>query len=223
MATSVFNKVTSIPRKTLKENMSESPRSDSDNDDHPPITIQSLRQFYNIADQYVREVAEYRDAASIPALNQLRYAGHHFLRAIGDDGSIQSEEDLRRAHNHCERALYEATDAGITSALKQISRFKEDFRNIVPSEVIPSYLDYLEKAELAKDLLARSRSQTPLERAEEYMGMFRDLRKITRKLDVGRDSCVMALRKARRDSRRFYLGFAVAVVAAIFGILRYFC
>ena len=114
----------------MKENMSESSKSDSANDDLPPITIQSLRTFYKAADKYVREVAEYRDAASIPALNQLRYAGHHFLRAIGDDGSVQSEENLRRAHNHCERALYEATDAGITSALKQINRFKHDFRKI---------------------------------------------------------------------------------------------
>ena len=202
--------------------MSKSPKSNSESDDLTPINISNLRTCYDEADQYVREIAEYRDAASVPALNQLRYAGHHFLEAIGDDGSIQSEEAFRRAYNHCERALYDATDAGITFALKQINRFKEDFKDIVITEVIPDYLDYLEKAENAKDMLGRSRSQPPLVRAKEYMEVFRDMREITTKLDVSRDSCTVALRKARRDSRRFYLSFIVAALGVVFIILRYF-
>ena len=53
------------------------------------------------------------------------------MQALNDDGKIVDEEQLRRAKNHCERAMYEAAEAGIISALDSTRAFRQDYKNIV--------------------------------------------------------------------------------------------
>ena len=77
-----------------------------------------------------------RSEVAIPATNELRYAGHHLLQSINEDGMVHDEEYLRKAKSHCERAMYEAAEAGIMSALEQINDFRKDYKDIVVSEVV---------------------------------------------------------------------------------------
>ena len=87
--------------------------------------IAELRAAYSAADKFAREVFEFSDDVAIPATNELRYAGHHLLSALGDDGRIVGPEHLRKAISHCHRAQYEAAEAGIASAIKKISQFRK--------------------------------------------------------------------------------------------------
>ena len=41
-----------------------------------------------------REVGKFRGEVPVPAINELRYAGHHIVQAISDDGTIDVEEDI---------------------------------------------------------------------------------------------------------------------------------
>ena len=170
-----------------------------------PHRISELRALYDKADQFAREVTEFRAAIAIPAYNQLRYAGHHLLQAIDDDGSISNEEQFRRAVSHCERAMYEAAEAGILSALESISRFQKDYKNIVVKDVVDGYARILAHTRKAQDLIAHGRSdQIPSsERASRYMETFRQLREDSDLLEASRDDLNTKRFKQAEDKRQF--------------------
>ena len=90
--------------------------------------IRELRNLYETADSFAREVSEFRSEVSIPVHNELRYAGHHLLQSIDDGGTIVEGGQFSRAKRHCERAMYEAAEAGIMSALDEIAAFRNRIR-----------------------------------------------------------------------------------------------
>lgn len=69
--------------------------------------LQETLALYETADRFVREVGTFREDAVIPALNELRYAGHHVVQSIDAGGMVRDASQIRKARGHCERALYE--------------------------------------------------------------------------------------------------------------------
>lgn len=180
--------------------------------------IRELRERYEVADGFAREVSEFTSEIAIPAHNELRYAGHHLLQAFDRQGTV-SEEQLRRANSHCERAMYEAAEAGIASALDSINTFKSDYRNVVVREVVSDFSDILALARDAQGLLKRGRAgMTPEEAASEYMDMFRALRIQVDALDSSRDDLNVKLKQERRNSRLFIISL-LALVLALLGFI----
>ena len=188
--------------------------------------VAELRQLYETADRFAREIAEFRTEIAIPAYNELRYVGYHLLRALNNDGKIVDEEQLRRAKNHCERAMYEAAEAGIISALDSIRAFRHDYKDIVVSEVVSGYTDMLVLAQKAQDLLARGRADrvSAMKQASKYMNTFRELHTALEKLEASRDDLNAKIRAEAREIRRFALQLALTVLgivtAAVLGIWR---
>lgn len=180
-------------------------------------TLAQYRQLYEAADSFAREIAQFRQAISIPAHNELRYAGHHLLQALGDTGEVTVQEQLRRACSHCERAMYEAAEAGIISLLQSIAQFQKDYKDIVVAEVVPTYGDCKAMARRAQDLLTRGRSKgvTATETASDYMRAFRELRDASDQLEDARDDLNAKLTDQKRGTRRFI----VTTVIALFGVL----
>lgn len=180
-------------------------------------TLAQYRQLYEAADSFAREIAQFRQAISIPAHNELRYAGHHLLQALGDSGEIAAQEQLRRACSHCERAMYEAAEAGIISLLQSIAQFQKDYKDIVVAEVVPTYGDCKAMARKAQNLLTRGRSKgsTATETASDYMRAFRELRDASDQLEDARDDLNAKLTDQKRGTRRFI----VTTVIALFGVL----
>ena len=76
-------------------------------------SISELTESYDTADRFTRDVAQFRSAVAVPANNELRYAGHHLLQALDGQEQVTKPEGLRKAKNHCERAMYDAAQAGI--------------------------------------------------------------------------------------------------------------
>lgn len=176
--------------------------------------ICELQERYEVADGFAREVSEFTSEIAIPAHNELRYAGHHLLQAFDRQGTV-SEEQLRRANSHCERAMYEAAEAGIASALDYINTFRSDYRNVVIRDVVSEFSDVLTLARDAQGLLKRGRAgKSPEEAASEYMDMFRALRNRVDALDSSRDDLNIKLKQERRNSRLFIIG-TLALVAAL--------
>lgn len=191
-------------------------------------TDEALRQYrhlYQTADQFAREVAEFRQAVSIPAHNELRYAGHHLLQALGESGTVADEEQLRRACSHCERAMYEAAEAGIISVLQSIAQFQRDYKDLVVAEVVPTYRDCKAAARKAQGLLIRGRSKgvVATETTAEYMHAFRELRGASDLLEDARDDLNAKLRDQKRDARRFFVTTVVGLlgVAATVALIVY--
>ncbi len=200
--------------------MSESSPSTSTENDIPH-RLSDLRALYDTSERFAREVAEFRAAIPIPAYNELRYAGHHLLQALDDSGTISSNEQLRRAVSHCERAMYEAAEAGIISVLDSIDQFRKEYKNIVVKDIVDDYASILVKARKAQNLLARGRSDqmSSSERASGYMETFRQLRDDSEMLEASRDDLNAKVAEQVRDSRRFIIralliGFGIVVAAA---------
>jgi NTP pyrophosphatase (non-canonical NTP hydrolase) len=142
----------------------------------PDVT--ELRQLYETADRFAREVGELRSEVPIPAHNELRYAGHHLLQSLNDDGVVADEDQFRKAKNHCERAMYEAAEAGIMQVLEETAEFRRAYnKSIFVLEVMPDFRERLLKARSAQKLIIRGRAdrESAEKHAAQYMEAFRDL------------------------------------------------
>ena len=187
-----------------------------------PDSLQELKDLYEEADRFAREIGEFRSDVSIPAHNELRYAGHHVLQAIGDSGEIDGDQ-IQKAKNHCERAMYEAAEAGITYALDWMDKFDFDYRDIVIVEVVTDYAGMRQAAYDAQDLLVRGRSQrnSVVEHARMYMAAFHTLKKAVKQLKASQGDLSAKVMSLKRENRRFVITCLLlllgAVVAAVVG------
>lgn len=179
-----------------------------------------VKEAYETADQFAREVGERRSLVSIPAHNELRYAGHHFMESVGADDA-EAVELRRKSFSHCQRAMYEAAEAGIMSLLREINTFKDDYRNLVVSSVVPNYAMILTAAREAQAALARGRSDrnSVEEHVEEYMAIYRNLLEHVNVLDGSRDDLNATKRKEDEQFRRFVVTTAIGAFGTLATIL----
>ena len=183
----------------------------------PPQHLSDFRALYNRADEFAREIAEFRSEIAHLAYNQLRYAGHYLLQALDDSGSISSNEQLRRASSHCERAMYEAAEAGIISVLDSIDQFRKEYKRIVIKDIVDDYASIILQCRKALDLLVRGRSgqMSSSERVACYIETFRQLRDAKELLNANRDDLNAKQSKQVQDRRRFILGLLVLIFGTI--------
>ena len=71
----------------------------------------SIRKLYEEAEEALKRYERISLANLAPALNELRYAGHHLLEADGAGNEADKSQQLTRAKAHCERARYDAKEA----------------------------------------------------------------------------------------------------------------
>lgn len=93
----------------------------------------------------------------LPAVNQLRYAGHHLLKAKNAVGE-GPDEHLQRARRHCQRSVYDAFDHTLMYLLLSVAEFKKDYRKIQIIPLFPEYHALLQTAEAAKQVTIKARS-----------------------------------------------------------------
>ena len=188
-------------------------------------TIGELRATYRAADKFAQEVSEFRDAVAIPANNELRYAGYHLLRALNDDGAATDLEHLRRAISHCQRAQYEASEAGIGSALDKIRQFKEDYKHTPLKDIIPDYSEILQLVRTSQELLSEERDSESSDGSGElpdpakYMKAFRDLREKCHVLEDHREEVKKQVRIERRKAQRFIIRTSVTIAVGVIGVI----
>ena len=188
------------------------------------VTIEVFRAEYAKADKFCQQVQDYINEAGIPALNELRNAGHHLLKSLDDNGEVANPAELMRAINHAKRACYEAGEAGVLMALKDIKHFREDFPRIQIGEVVDDYVEMMAATEKAREAVLQVRTDDE-DRSNDYqlrMDAFEELRDISRKLEAARPECIVLAERARVDGRRFVtttvltiLGIAVAAAVTI--------
>ena len=175
---------------------------------------------YETADGFVREVGTFREDAVIPALNELRYAGHHVVQSINaDDGRVTEGDQLRKAQGHCERALYEASEAGIMVAGRAIASFRNSYPGIVISEIVKDYPDFRLLARKAQELVDTGRTDRESVRAQtqEYMTTYRQLRDAVDVLDASRDDLEAKLEINRKADRQFLLTLVTRIALGVVG------
>lgn len=98
-------------------------------------------------------VAKGLDAA---ALNETRNATYHLLIALCD--VTKCEKEIEKAINHAKRAIYDCHEAILLNELEKFRVFKEDYKDVVITDVIPDYIDKSKNAVLAIDKITAIRS-----------------------------------------------------------------
>ena len=137
------------------------------------------------------------------------------ITATPSDGDY--DEEIQRAIRHSERALYEAYDGAIFFLLVEFQKFKEDYRNVVVSEIIDNFIELEQTMKRAKQFLERARTQS-VERADYYQEIqeiYPSIVSVVETLDAARDE----LNKKRVKSRRFWVTPAAILTSGILGAI----
>ena len=189
-----------------------------------PKNLAQYRKVHGEADEVIRKVANFRDKVVIPAINELRYAGHHLLKSIDDDGSVIDNKELQKAINHCHRAMYEAIDAGIICALGRIKIFQDDYKKTVVADLIPNYREILVRSHKAQSQSAKARDhgENSVSMSDEYISLYNSLVEDCYSLDLMRDEINKRLRESIRSYRRWIFTIALMVIGVFTSIILLF-
>ena len=173
---------------------------------------ENLRAAYKKAEDAIHDLGIEVDGADTAAVNELRYAGNHILRSLTTTDDKESADELNRAMRHCERAVYDAYDSAIYYHLSRFNKFREQYANMVISDVVPNYLELSKSMTQAKRLLAKAREDNS--NRSDYYAQVRELYPqivdISDILGAARDE----LNKKNREKRT---GWLLPVIAAVVG------
>ncbi|MCJ2029115.1 hypothetical protein MKK50_06815 [Methylobacterium sp. J-043] len=180
-----------------------------------------LKAEYIRADEFCKEVQNFRDEAGIPAINEMRYVGYHLLHSIGSSNSACDVEELRKAIRHAQRATYEAAEAGIQIALREIDLFKSNYQLVTIGDVVKDWQDILVKRKEAERSLNQPREvgdNRDLDH-ERHKSFFRDLSSTANRLDLAREELNKKMAAERRLKIRFVVPICIAITAVCVTIM----
>ena len=171
--------------------------------------------------EMVRIVSGYFPA---PALNEIRMAFYHVLKAHG--GTSDPEGEMMSALQHCKRAYYDTREIEALAELEIIKDFERDCAG--HEDVVKIHIaDYASKRKTvleARDAVenAALNHDTRDERYEKYDRPCEILREFCKEITDMRPVILTAIRKQKRKS---FLEHAVAVaivvtaIAAVIGLI----
>lgn len=111
------------------------------------ITIEDVRVWYFETEKVIRVLGNLLTLPMTQAINQLRYAGHHVLKAQTDEQA--SKQNLIEAFKHCKRAVYDALDFYVYSLNERYRILMPylDSQNAIKLErLLRDYIEEIHKA-----------------------------------------------------------------------------
>ena len=100
-----------------------------------------LQKRFAEAESFIKEVELCGLELPFPAINELRYAGHHLLKALVISDQNEFPKELGEVEDHCHRAMYEASEAGGMYLIRLLKQFDRDYKDVVVTDTIPSALE----------------------------------------------------------------------------------
>ena len=127
------------------------------------------------------------------------------MQAIGADGKVTDGDQIRKAHGHCQRAMYEASEAGIMVAGRAIASFRNGYPGIVISDVVKDYSNFRLLAKKAQEKVdaGRTNRESVLAQTQEYMKDYRQLRDAVDVLDASHDDLDAKKEIIQKADRQF--------------------
>ncbi|GBE37820.1 hypothetical protein BMS3Bbin08_00417 [bacterium BMS3Bbin08] len=178
------------------------------------ITPALVKQLYADAESALKLVERVAEEVTIPTINQLRYAGQHLTRFI----SANDKEELRKAANHCQRAMYDAYETGIIYFINEINNFGKDYRKTVISKILPGWVGYQQTVDKIKTFVDNRNEKERHRQTEECKENFKSLNIIFNETKYSRDE----LNKTIKKDRIITFGVIIALIALIFVALDFF-
>ncbi len=98
---------------------------DISSEDESTIDYPIVKIWYFETEKLIRVIGNLLTTPLSQAINQLRYAGHHLLKAILAESNQVKQQNLIEAYKHCKRAYYDAIDF-------YVYKLSEDYRILLP-------------------------------------------------------------------------------------------
>ncbi len=171
-----------------------------------------ISKLFREAEIAIKEIEDFGSELVVPAINQLRYCGNHLVRYLSDTGN---KEELEDSVKHCKRAAYDAYESAIVYHLLEFKKFKEDYRKVQITPVIPDYADIQQKIKQARDFIRNNNESKT--RGEFYKDGRKHLQLLAgnvEKLNSNRDELNKAIRK-ERTALLFQVICGIAAIASI--------
>lgn len=183
---------------------------------------EELVRLFRLAEEKIKLVENLNEELPIPAINELRYAGYHMAQYLA--GGPDADEQLAKAQNHCKRAIFDASEAGVTHQLEVFRVFKHDFRPLIVSETVPDFAQIEAQVRDAKKLILTPRNESDSREAyyEQCSVHLAKLREANERLDLHREDLLKALKRMNWMARTYYFaaaGVAIAFVGVVIGAL----
>ncbi len=179
--------------------------------------IRALRAVYKKAEDAIHSLGIESSGVDTAAINELRYAGNHLLHALDTANKEEASDQMERATRHCERALYDAYDGAIYYQLDQFRVFREDYRMVVITDLVPDYISIVERMNAARKTLEDARMNTAdrgayYEQAEQqYSSMAADMERLA----AARDELNKKVQEKSAGNRRWLAMTLIALTSAI--------
>lgn len=207
--------------------------------------FQEIDRDFSLAEAKIKKVERLGEGLAFPPVNELRYCAFHFNRAFKSDSEEFIKNELREAKYHCQRAIHDSIEIEILHYLQKLKKFQNDYNTITVTDVLSNYVDLLELAERAKDLIIKrsENSVTEHSHTEHYEhshsredasytdadALLEELRSNDKLLSRARIELNKKLRQQneeikqrRRSSVRWLIGLTVAIAGVAVATLGIF-
>ena len=198
-----------------------------------PKLLEEVTKLFRKAEQTMKNMGRELGEAIVPSINQLRYAGSHILNVCNSSSVEAANTELEKAKRHCQRAFYDAVEAGVMDKLAAIRKFKIEFGPLLHHDPSIDYSDLFKKARDANDEIQRIDVVNTKDKESSFLsieGFWHSLNEVQKILDERLfylekirskmereryDASVAARDKVEKSNRRLAWATLVAAIAAL--------
>ena len=178
-----------------------------------------ISNLFSDAEKRIKIVEHVVGELTVPAINQLRYVAYHILKADNTEDSNLKKEELRKAKNHCQRAIYDAAEVGIIYFLEKIKEFKNDYSTQPISGALPNYSDIYNTAREAATFIASANKDNINDHENNRGDNYKQSIELFKKLQVACDALDNARPELNKKMERWRVGFALGLGALLLAAL----
>lgn len=182
--------------------------------------IDNIEKNFKDAESKIKSAELLDQTISIPSINELRYAGHHILRATQLKEEAGILEELDKANRHTKRSFYDAVEASILYKLQEIENFDKEYK-LIP-ETITVINNYNSKLSQVSNIVQEIEDINIDSRDEKYKIIedhYKTIKEINNEFQMSIPTIVNLIDKneqtEKKEHRRFVLQLIMGAIAII--------
>jgi len=190
-------------------------------------TLSEISELFDSAEKKIKLFEHLDDGLLFSAVNQLRYVSFHILRYHEITDNDQKNEELRKAKNHCQRAIYDIMEIGLVHYLEQIRDFEQDYRTVVIADIVPTYLEINAMAKEVTMFLSNNTRKSLAERCDdrgdnyqESIRRFHELHDATEPLNSARSELNKRMKNQKMTLIISIFAAALTLAGVIIALLK---
>lgn len=180
-----------------------------------------IDELFSYAESKIKKIEHLGSGLTTPAVNQLRYVTCHLLRYDRSNNEKEKQEELRKAKNHCERAIYDAVEIGIVFCLRKLENFQEDYATTVVADIVPNYVEIRKTANEANEFISKITKDSTEDHCNNRGDRYKKCAEYFDKLDdyINTLDCARPELNKKMDRERLYVHISIAtLILTLIGI-----